>query len=79
MILLKKVNLIKFVKKSVEEVSTDFDILPDVVIIELTSKVLEKTEVFYSNLAIRQILGSFLKNFPTILRLRENFHFTLLM
>ncbi len=59
MILLKKVNLIKFVKKSVEEVSTDFDILPDVAIIELIS------EVFYSNLAIR-ILRGFLKNFPTI-------------
>lgn len=59
MILLKKVNLIKFVKKSVEEVSTDFDILPDVAIIEFIS------EVFYSNLAIR-ILRGFLKNFPTI-------------
>lgn len=59
MILLKKVNLIKFVKKSVEEVSKDFDILPDVAIIEFIS------EVFYSNLAIR-ILRGFLKNFPTI-------------
>ena len=57
MILLKKVNLIKFVKKSVEEVSTDFDILPNVVIIELIS------EVFYSNSAVDKLWRVFQKLF----------------
>lgn len=69
MILLKKVNLIKFVKKSVEEVSTDFDILPDVAIIELIS------EVFYSNSAVDKLWRVFQKFFDySLTKKKFSFH-----
>ena len=69
MILLKKVNLIKFVKKSVEEVSTDFDILLDVAIIELIS------EVFYSNSAVDKLWRVFQKLFDhSLTKKKFSFH-----